>query len=77
MLTHHYQQQSSSLPTTLGLLHLGSHGSVVLIIFEALLLPALINAAQQWPPMKNSNGECRGGAAFKNKSTGAPGWHPL
>jgi hypothetical protein len=37
----------------------------VLIIFEALLLPAI------------SNGQRRGGAALKNKSPGAPGWHPL
>ena len=65
------------MPTTLGLMHLGSHGSVVLIIFEALLLPALINAARQWPLTKNSNGQCRGDAALPNKSTGAPGWRPL
>jgi hypothetical protein len=63
------------LPTALGLLHLGSHGSVVgLIIFEALLSPVLIDAAQRWPPKKNSNRQRRGGAALKNKSTGVPGW---
>jgi hypothetical protein len=53
-------------------LHLGSHGSVV-IISDALLLPALIDAAQRWPPTKNSNGQRRGGTALKNKSTGASG----
>jgi hypothetical protein len=59
-------------------LHLGSHGSVVgLIIFEALLLPALIDAARRWPPKKNCNRQRRGGAALKKKSTGAPGWCPL
>ena len=47
-------------------------------IFEALLSlsPALIDAAQRWPPKKNSNGQCCGGAAIKTKSTGAPGWRP-
>jgi len=49
----------------------------VLIIFEALLSPALIDAARRKLPMKNSNGQCRGGAALKNKSTGVPGWRPL
>ncbi len=49
----------------------------MLIIFEALLLPALIDVAQRWPPTQNSNGQRRGGAALKNKSIGAPGWHPL
>jgi hypothetical protein len=58
-------------------LHLGSHGSEVLIIFEALLSPALIDAARQWPPTKNSNVQHRGGAALKNKLTGVPGWRPL
>ena len=36
----------------------------MLIIFEALLLPALIDAARRWPPTKNCNGQRRGGAAF-------------
>jgi len=49
----------------------------VLIIFEALLSPALIDAARQWPPTKNSNVQHRGGAALKNKLTGVPGWRPL
>jgi len=37
----------------------------VLIIFEALLSTVLINAARQWPPTKNSNGQRRDGAALK------------
>jgi hypothetical protein len=41
------------------------------------LSPALIDAARRWPPTKNSNEQRRGGAALKNKSTGAPGWRPL
>jgi len=49
----------------------------VLIIFTALLSPALIDAARRWLTTKNSNGQRRGGAALKNKSTGAPGWRPL
>jgi hypothetical protein len=49
----------------------------VLIIYKALLSPALINAARRWPPTQNSIGQCRGGAALKYKLTGAPGWHPL
>jgi hypothetical protein len=36
----------------------------LLIIFKALLLPVLINAARQWPPTKNSNGQRHGGAAL-------------
>ena len=39
--------------------------------------PALIDAARQWPLTKNSNGQRRGGAALKNKSTRVPGWRPL
>jgi hypothetical protein len=39
----------------------------VLIIFEALLLPVLIDAARQWPPMQNSSGQRRGGAALKKQ----------
>jgi hypothetical protein len=65
------------LPTALGLLHLGSLGSAVLIISEALLSLALIIVAQRWPPTKNSNEQCRWDAALTNKLTGAPGWHPL
>jgi len=49
----------------------------VLIISKALLSPALIDAARRWPMTKNSNGQRRGGAALKNKLTGAPGWRPL
>jgi hypothetical protein len=37
----------------------------VLIISEALLLPALIDAAQRWLPTKNSKGQRRGGAALQ------------
>ncbi len=50
---------------------------ITLIIFTALLSPALIDAARRWPTTKNSNGQRRGGAALKNKSTGAPGWRLL
>jgi len=49
----------------------------VFIIFTALLSPALIDAARRWLTTKNSSGQRRGGAALKNKSTGAPGWCPL
>jgi len=41
------------------------------------LAPALIDPARRWPTTKKSNGQRRGGAALKNKSTGAPGWRPL
>jgi len=49
----------------------------VLIIFTALLSPALIDAARRWLTTKNSNGQRRGGDALTNKSTGAPRWRPL
>ena len=51
--------------------------SLVLIIFEVLLSQALINAARQWPPMRNNNEQRHDGTALKNKLTGAPGWRPL
>jgi hypothetical protein len=43
----------------------------VLIIFEALLSPALIDAARQWPSSQNSNRQRRGGAAKKQINWGA------
>ncbi len=49
----------------------------MLIIFEVLLLQALIDAARQWPLTRNNNEQRHDGTALKNKLTGTPGRRPL